>query len=68
MTVALYARRHADPDEPMLRLRCHGCGYGVSVRRTPKRCPMCGTSDWAPEGWETVEDLVGDLNRTLGRT
>ena len=31
------------------RLRCGGCGYGVSVRKAPERCPMCHGSVWEQE-------------------
>ena len=32
--------------QPLLRLRCGCCGYGVSVRVLPERCPMCGGATW----------------------
>ena len=47
---------------PLLRLRCDGCGYGVSVRGTPERCPMCGGSAWNAEGWRPFADLARDLD------
>jgi hypothetical protein len=31
---------------PTHDLRCVGCGYGVTVRLAPERCPMCGGSAW----------------------
>jgi hypothetical protein len=47
---------------PLLRLRCERCSYGVSVRRTPEQCPMCGGSVWLMEGWRPWADLDGDMN------
>jgi hypothetical protein len=47
---------------PLLRLRCDGCGYGASVRKTPEHCPMCGGSAWLVEGWRPWGDLTRDLN------
>jgi rubrerythrin len=29
---------------------CSQCGYGVIVRRTPPRCPMCSGTVWEPAG------------------
>ncbi|MBA3842177.1 MAG: hypothetical protein H0X39_06105 [Actinobacteria bacterium] len=26
--------------------RCSGCGYGVTVRTTLPRCPMCSGEQW----------------------
>ena len=46
---------------PMLRFRCEGCGYGASSRSAPERCPMCGLTAWAEEGWKPFEDLGRDL-------
>jgi hypothetical protein len=51
---------------PLLRLSCDGCGYGVSVRQTPKRCPMCGGSAWHVEGWRPWGDLTHDLDTESG--
>ena len=38
-------------------LRCSGCGYGVSVARSPARCPMCGDDEW--------EAVPGGLRRDV---
>jgi rubrerythrin len=27
---------------------CGSCGYGISVKRLPDRCPMCSASNWRP--------------------
>jgi hypothetical protein len=37
--------------------RCSGCGYGVSVSRSPARCPMCGGDEW--------EAVPGGLRRDV---
>jgi hypothetical protein len=47
---------------PLLRLRCDGCSYGASVRKTPEQCPMCGGSAWIVEGWRHWGDLTRDLD------
>jgi hypothetical protein len=56
------ASQTAKGASPLLRLRCEECGYGVSVRRTPEQCPMCGGSAWLTEGWRPWADLTGDVN------
>jgi rubrerythrin len=33
----------------LFRLRCTECGYGVSARAAPDRCPMCGAGTWELE-------------------
>ena len=33
--------------EPPIDLVCSVCGYGVSTRSVPLRCPMCGSFAWA---------------------
>jgi hypothetical protein len=40
-------------------LRCPRCGYGVTVRIAPERCPMCGGSAWV----EVREDGAGPADR-----
>jgi hypothetical protein len=35
---------------PRMQLDCSRCGYGVSVRIAPERCPMCGGSAWEASG------------------
>lgn len=35
---------------PRMQLDCSRCGYGVSVRIAPERCPMCGGSAWDASG------------------
>jgi rubrerythrin len=30
---------------------CTTCGYGISVRRSLPRCPMCGSEMWEPMGF-----------------
>lgn len=34
------------PRPARVELRCASCGYGVTVRVAPDRCPMCGGSVW----------------------
>ena len=46
---------------PLVRLQCDGCGYGVSTRRTPARCPMCQESAWTMQGWRPFAELERDL-------
>jgi hypothetical protein len=55
---------------PLLRLRCEGCSYGVSVRRTPQQCPMCAGSVWLLEEsrpWAGLTDFNPDANAALTR-
>ena len=33
---------------PIRDWACTTCGYGVSVREVPPRCPMCGEQVWLP--------------------
>jgi hypothetical protein len=54
----LGTRQASGNASPLLRLSCDGCGYGVSVRQTPERCPMCGSSAWMMEGWRPWGDLT----------
>jgi predicted Zn-ribbon and HTH transcriptional regulator len=49
--------------ETFVRLRCRECGYGVSARTTPERCPMCGRTEWEHEPWRPFSSLVDDLVR-----
>jgi hypothetical protein len=51
-------REPSDDAMALLRLRCDGCSYGVSVRKTPERCPMCDGSAWIVEGGRPSTDLT----------
>jgi hypothetical protein len=61
-TADLGYRQASQGPLPLLRLRCTGCGYGASVRKTPTRCPMCSGSTWVSEGWRPWGDLIRDLD------
>jgi hypothetical protein len=64
------ASQASETASPLLRLRCEGCSYGVSVRRTPEQCPMCGGSVWLIEGWRPWADLTASpeaADAALGR-
>ena len=43
-------RERTDQVTRLFRLRCTDCGYGVSARMAPDRCPMCGGGTWEFEG------------------
>lgn len=45
----------------LVRLRCCGCGYGVSVRSAPEICPMCHGDRWEPEEWRPFTAFLDDL-------
>jgi rubrerythrin len=53
MTLTAYAS-YEPPSQPVQpfaeaqELFCSGCGYGIVVRHTPPRCPMCRGIDWSP--------------------
>jgi hypothetical protein len=32
-------------------LVCADCGYGITVRQAPDRCPMCGCGQWDFPAW-----------------
>ncbi len=53
----------------LVRLRCRGCGYGVSVRAAPESCPMCRSIEWEHEDWRPYSAFSHDLlpHRRLGR-
>jgi len=36
--------------------RCSGCGYGVTVRTTLPRCPMCSGEQWQQTAWSPFTD------------
>lgn len=36
--------------------RCAECGYGITLRTTLPRCPMCGGASWEPRVWGTAGD------------
>lgn len=38
-------------EEPLTQLACGGCGYGVSCRTVPDRCPMCHGTEWEYAAW-----------------
>jgi rubrerythrin len=33
---------------------CSECGYGVTVRSTLPRCPMCAGKTWEPTDWSPL--------------
>jgi hypothetical protein len=45
----------------LVRLRCRGCGYGVSAREEPERCPMCHGTAWEHERRPHLSALTHDL-------
>jgi rubrerythrin len=53
------------PIELLLRFRCIACGYGVSCRVVPQRCPMCGGTAWHDEPchprWDRDQPLQRDV-------
>ena len=46
------------------RFRCADCACGVSARKRPRRCPMCGGRHWQDEEWQALERLHVDLRLT----
>jgi rubrerythrin len=47
VTEAAWTSGRGESDEPvLLAMNCSYCGYGVSVRKTPPSCPMCGEHSW----------------------
>ena len=47
-------RERTDQVIRLFQLRCTHCGYGVSARMAPDRCPMCGAGTWEFEGVRAV--------------
>lgn len=43
---------------PRFNLRCTSCGYGVLVRVSPDRCPMCGGVAWEHAGPELLSRVL----------
>jgi hypothetical protein len=47
-------------EEPLTQLCCEGCGYGVSCRTVPDRCPMCHGTEWAYAAWRPFSHALLD--------
>jgi hypothetical protein len=43
---------------PLTRLVCPSCGYGVSCRLAPERCPECGGGTWERQTWRLLHDGI----------
>ena len=50
---------------PLLAMRCAVCGYGARSRTEPDRCPMCGGTAWALEGWQPFVELSRTLETAV---
>jgi len=61
MPIQLEAEIHDTHRSPLASMRCGTCGYGVSRRTAPARCPMCGGTEWEHDRWRPFSELVEGL-------